>query len=467
MKNIFKIISIFLLIPLVFNACRDDQYDNDWKSAEPSFTLYNTTLTSNTLYPTMESNPFRLTWDNTIGTSGDFSVVYSTTSDFKTKIVLGTSKTTSYTTTIGALNTALLSAGYSPYTTKAVYMRIEVGDKVSNAISFDVKPYPTVAPVITAPAVGAEILLNGAAPDDVITTFTWSDYNNYGVNVTYLLEVSKKGANNFSTLGSVMNTKSFEATNKVLNDAVLRAGLQATVKGEVDVRVTATSKSTGGTITKVSNIVTFKVTPYTAYKFLYLIGDATAAGWSNSADNADMYPLFIDSSNPNIYYYTGYFKTGGFKILPTKGSWNEQYGYKSDGILAVNDGGAGNIPVATAGYYTLTVNTTTNTYSLVPYTGASNTYSTIGMIGSFNNWGGDLSLTQSTFDSHKWYITNVDLPTAELKFRANSGWGTNWGSTSAVSGQGTQGGDNIPVNEAANYNIYFNDLDGRYIFIKQ
>ena len=205
MKNIFKIISIFLLIPLVFNACRDDQYDDNWASAEPSFTLYNTTLTSNTLYPTMESNPFRLTWDNTTGATGDFSVVFSTTSDFKTKVDLGTSKTTSYTTTIGALNTALLSAGYSPYTTKAVYMRIEVGDKVSNAISFDVKPYPTAAPVITAPVAGVEILLSGDAPDDVITTFTWLDYNTYGVNVTYLLEVSKKGANNFSTLGSVMN----------------------------------------------------------------------------------------------------------------------------------------------------------------------------------------------------------------------------------------------------------------------
>ena len=88
MKNIFKIISILLLIPLVFSSCRDEQYDDNWKSADPSFTLYNTTLTSNVLYPTMENNPFRLTWDNSLGGT-TYNVVFSTTSDFATKIAFG------------------------------------------------------------------------------------------------------------------------------------------------------------------------------------------------------------------------------------------------------------------------------------------------------------------------------------------------------------------------------------------
>ena len=33
----------------------------------------------------------------------------------------------------------------------------------------------------------------------------------------------------------------------------------------------------------------------------------------------------------------GYFKAGGFKILPTKGDWSKQYGSQSNGVLAVND----------------------------------------------------------------------------------------------------------------------------------
>ena len=464
MKNIFKIISIFLLIPLVFNACRDDQYDDNWASAEPSFTLYNTTLTSNTLYPTMESNPFRLTWDNTTGATGDFSVVYSTTSDFKTKVVLGTSKTTSYTTTIGALNTALLSAGYSPYTTKAVYMRIEVGDKVSNAISFDVKPYPTAAPVITAPVAGAEILLSGAAPDDVITTFTWSDYNTYGVNVTYLLEVSKKGANNFSTLGSVMNAKSFEATNKVLNDAVLKAGLEADVKGEVDVRVTATSKSTGGTIEKVSNIVTFKVTPYVAFKNMFLVGNATAANWNNNNNNQ---AIFRDASNANKFHFIGKFGAGEFKFLEILGNWQPQWGLKA-GLVANSDGGdPGTFVTSAAGYYSFTMDILAKTYTLTPYTGTMTDYSTIGMIGDFNGWGGDLALEQSTYDSHQWSLKDITIPTTgKFKFRADGAWTVNWGAGTELSGQGTQGGADIPLT-AGTYDIYFNDIDGRYQFIKK
>ena len=472
MKNIFKIISIFLLIPLVFNACRDDQYDDNWASAEPSFTLYNTTLTSNTLYPTMESNPFRLTWDNTTGATGDFSVVYSTTSDFKTKVVLGTSKTTSYTTTIGALNTALLSAGYSPYTTKAVYMRIEVGDKVSNAISFDVKPYPTAAPVITAPVAGAEILLSGDAPDDVITTFTWSDYNTYGVNVTYLLEVSKKGANNFSTLGSVMNAKSFEATNKVLNDAVLKAGLEANIKGEVDVRVTATSKSTGGTINKVSNIVTFKVTPYEAFKNMFLVGDATAAGWNT--DNGNQ-AVFRDAANPNKFYFVGKFGTSNFKLIETLGNnpCLPQWGLKA-GLVANSDGGDPEpFTTSSAGYYTFSMDISTKAYSLASYTGTMTDYSTIGMIGDFNGWGGDLALEQSTYDSHQWSLKGVAFPAGEVKFRAEGSWSVSWGPTAALqsvstlSGVGVkQDGQNINL-EAGTYDVYFNDIDGRYQFIKK
>lgn len=464
MKNIFKIISIFLLIPLVFNACRDDQYDDNWAFAEPSFTLYNTTLTSNTLYPTMESNPFRLTWDNTTGATGDFSVVYSTTSDFKTKVVLGTSKTTSYTTTIGALNTALLSAGYSPYTTKAVYMRIEVGDKVSNAISFDVKPYPTAAPVITAPVAGAEILLSGAAPDDVITTFTWSDYNTYGVNVTYLLEVSKKDANNFSTLGSVMNAKSFEATNKVLNDAVLKAGLEADVKGEVDVRVTATSKSTGGTIEKVSNIVTFKVTPYVAFKNMFFVGNATAANWNNNNNNQ---AIFRDASNANKFHFIGKFGAGEFKFLEILGNWQPQWGLKA-GLVANSDGGdPGTFVTSAAGYYSFTMDILAKTYTLTPYTGAMTDYSTIGMIGDFNGWGGDLALEQSTYDSHQWTLKDITIPTTgKFKFRADGAWTVNWGAGTELSGQGTQNGADIPLT-AGTYDIYFNDIDGRYQFIKK
>ncbi len=68
--------------------------------------------------------------------------MFSNSSDFTIKVKLGTSNKNTYTTTIGALNTALLQAGYSPYSTKKVYFRIEAGSNVSLPIAFDVQPYP-------------------------------------------------------------------------------------------------------------------------------------------------------------------------------------------------------------------------------------------------------------------------------------------------------------------------------------
>lgn len=463
MKNIFKIISILLLIPLVFSSCRDEQYDDNWTSADPSFTLYNTTLTSNVLYPTMENNPFRLTWDNSLGGT-TYNVVFSTTSDFATKIAFGTSNTNSYSTTIGALNTALLQAGYSPYGLKKVYFRVEAGNNVSNPVSFDVTPYPVTVPVITNPTAGMSFVLDKDYPDDAALTMLWSDYNTYGVNVTYTVEVAKTGSTEFATLGTVQNLRVLEITNKTFNDAVLKLGLTANVSASVDMRVTATTKSVGGTINKVSQVVKVDVTPFVAFKNLFLVGDATAAGWNPDNNNQ---ALFRDPSNTNKFYFTGKFGTSMFKLLEVLGNWQPQWGIKG-GAVANSDGGDPDpFTVSSGGYYSFEVDILAKTYSITPYTGAMTTYTSIDLAGDLNGWSGSTVLTQSSFDPHQWYVKNVVVSTnGGAKFRANGTWDVNWGAASEFSGQGTQGGANIPLN-AGTYDVYFNDIDGRYVFVKK
>lgn len=465
MKNIFKIISILLLIPLVFSSCRDEQYDDNWKSADPSFTLYNTTLTSNVLYPTMENNPFRLTWDNSLGGT-TYNVVFSTTSDFATKIAFGTSNTNSYSTTIGALNTALLQAGYSPYGLKKVYFRVEAGNKVSNPVSFDVTPYPVTVPVITNPTAGMSFALDKDYPDDAALTMLWSDYNTYGVNVTYTVEVAKTGSTEFATLGTVQNLRVLEISNKTFNDAVLKLGLTANVSASVDMRVTATTKSLGGTINKVSQVVSVNVTPFVAFKNLFFVGDATAAGWNTNNNNQ---ALYRDASNTNKFYFTGKFGTSMFKLLEILGdnTWQPQWGLKG-GVVANSDGGDPEpFTVSTAGYYSFEVDILAKTYSITPYSGAMTTYSSIDIAGDLNGWSGSTVLTQSSFDPHQWYIKDLVVSSnGEAKFRANGTWDVNWGAGSEFSGQGTQGGANIPLN-AGTYDVYFNDIDGRYVFVKK
>ena len=465
MKNIFKIISILLLIPLVFSSCRDEQYDDNWTSADPSFTLYNTTLTSNVLYPTMENNPFRLTWDNSLGGT-TYNVVFSTTSDFATKIAFGTSNTNSYSTTIGALNTALLQAGYSPYGLKKVYFRVEAGTNVSNPVSFDVTPYPVTVPVITNPTAGMSFVLDKDYPDDAALTMLWSDYNTYGVNVTYTVEVAKTGSTEFATLGTVQNLRVLEITNKTFNDAVLKLGLTANVSASVDMRVTATTKSVGGTINKVSQVVKVDVTPFVAFKNLFFVGDATAAGWNTNNNNQ---ALYRDASNTNKFYFTGKFGTSMFKLLEILGdnTWQPQWGLKG-GVVANSDGGEPEpFTVSTAGYYTFEVDILAKTYSITPYSGAMTTYSSIDIAGNLNGWSGSTVLTQSSFDPHQWFIKDLVVSSnGEAKFRANGTWDINWGAAAEFSGQGTQGGANIPLN-AGTYDVYFNDIDGRYVFVKK
>lgn len=465
MKNIFKIISILLLIPLVFSSCRDEQYDDNWTSADPSFTLYNTTLTSNVLYPTMENNPFRLTWDNSLGGT-TYNVVFSTTSDFANKIAFGTSNTNSYSTTIGALNTALLQAGYSPYGLKKVYFRVEAGTNVSNPVSFDVTPYPVTVPVITNPTAGMSFVLDKDYPDDAALTMLWSDYNTYGVNVTYTVEVAKTGSTEFATLGTVQNLRVLEITNKTFNDAVLKLGLTANVSASVDMRVTATTKSVGGTINKVSQIVKVNVTPYVAFKNLFLVGDATAAGWNTDNNNQ---AIFRDASNINKFYFTGKFGTSMFKLIETLGNntWQPQWGIKG-GAVANSDGGDPDpFTVSSAGYYSFEVDILAKTYSITPYSGPMTTYSSIDIAGNLNGWSGSTVLTQSSFDPHQWFIKDLVVSSnGEAKFRANGTWDINWGAAAEFSGQGTQGGANIPLN-AGTYDVYFNDIDGRYVFVKK
>ena len=465
MKNIFKIISILLLIPLVFSSCRDEQYDDNWTSADPSFTLYNTTLTSNVLYPTMENNPFRLTWDNSLGGT-TYNVVFSTTSDFATKIAFGTSNTNSYSTTIGALNTALLQAGYSPYGLKKVYFRVEAGNNVSNPVSFDVTPYPVTVPVITNPTAGMSFALDKDYPDDAALTMLWSDYNTYGVNVTYTVEVAKTGSTEFATLGTVQNLRVLEISNKTFNDAVLKLGLTANVSASVDMRVTATTKSVGGTINKVSQVVKVDVTPFVAFKNLFFVGDATAAGWNTNNNNQ---ALYRDASNTNKFYFTGKFGTSMFKLLEILGdnTWQPQWGLKG-GVVANSDGGEPEpFTVSTAGYYTFEVDILAKTYSITPYSGAMTTYSSIDIAGNLNGWSGSTVLTQSSFDPHQWFIKDLVVSSnGEAKFRANGTWDINWGAAAEFSGQGTQGGANIPLN-AGTYDVYFNDIDGRYVFVKK
>ncbi|HAA13973.1 MAG TPA: hypothetical protein DCE41_20710 [Cytophagales bacterium] len=204
-----------------------------------------------------------------------------------------------------------------------------------------------------------------------------------------------------------------------------------------------------------------------------MVGDATAGGWDNTAGT-----LAFRNSDFE-YTYTGYFSAGAFKFLTNSGQWAPQYGNIDGSVFfraTEDDPDPGTWNIATAGYYTFTMNVVTGENTLVSYDASGATeYNTMGLIGhGIGGWGDgdDIQMTNSDFEPHIWTITgqaisgNPDEDNAtDIKFRANGTWDANWGETTSPYGVGTPGGPNLVVPEGT-YTIKFNDLTGHYVIIE-
>ena len=67
-------------------------------------------------------------------------------------------------------------------------------------------------------------------------------------------------------------------------------------------------------------------------------------------------------------------------------------------------------------------------------------------------------------DTLQLYYLKVNLTANEVKFRANNAWAINWGAVDFPLGTGVQGGPNIPVAFAGEYEILFSAITGEYFF---
>jgi len=67
-------------------------------------------------------------------------------------------------------------------------------------------------------------------------------------------------------------------------------------------------------------------------------------------------------------------------------------------------------------------------------------------------------------DTLQLYYLKVNLTANEVKFRANNAWDINWGAVDFPLGTGVQGGPNIPVAFAGEYEILFSAITGEYFF---
>ena len=125
--------------------------------------------------------------------------------------------------------------------------------------------------------------------------------------------------------------------------------------------------------------------------------------------------------------------------------------------------GGDNIAITTAGTYDVTFNRVTGAYNF--------SFPTIALVGGATPTGwptgaaGEVDATVlTTTDGVTYTVSNVALTASECKFRANNGWTVNWGNPAFPSGTATQGGANIVVTTAGNYDVTLNRVTGAYNF---
>ena len=333
--------------------------------------------------------------------------------------------------------------------------------------------------------VASSYILTEATKSNVAERFVWNEVD-FGTPTTVTYELQGSATEDFSDYAVIGETGSNNLEVKVsdLMKLAKDAGLDndpttdAPNTGMVYFRVRAYAGNDGGNaLEHISSPIALSVmlpeatTEEPAKRELYMVGDATAAGWNPDNNNT---PLFRDPANEDIYYFEGRFAGGadveGFKLVEVPGQWQPQWG-GTDGVLAVNPGDGTDpsaFPVDSDAYYSLSVNIADMTYTWeeVNVSNAA-TYSSIGIIGTATagGWDAETTMTQSDFNPHIWYLNDLELTDGDAKFRANNAWDDSWGADTAISGQGTNDQDpNLPVT-AGTYDVWFNDLSGRYIFI--
>ena len=168
--------------------------------------------------------------------------------------------------------------------------------------------------------------------------------------------------------------------------------------------------------------------------FIYFIG--ATDGWTNAEQklalvdaNTGTYTGFLYCADPNNW-------GNQFKFQRVAGSWDNEI---NAGAFNTFDGAAtnenGNIGVnAGEGVYYFDVNLANGTIKATKV-------ETMGIIGGFNNWGGDAAMTWNA-EEYCFEATNVGVTADGWKFRVNGGWDINLGGSL---NNLTAGSDNIAV----------------------
>ena len=170
-------------------------------------------------------------------------------------------------------------------------------------------------------------------------------------------------------------------------------------------------------------------TSLSASRKLCLFGDATRYGW----DKGNVSPMIQDPTNPSVFYYNAWLKTGNFKFMleNTDDSWLPTWNKADDTHIVKrtsNSDPDDQFSISIAGNYSIAVDTTALTISIVPMTETAEiSFNTVFMVGDATPNGWDIAnateLTKSSTNPYEFSYSGA-LSVGDFKFpvNRNSGW---------------------------------------------
>ncbi|WP_343329561.1 SusE domain-containing protein [Polaribacter staleyi] len=450
MKTYLKRLSyLFLSLTLFLGACETEE-SLTITSPDPVFELVTPGISNVFLNSKLLDNPaFTITWIDEINTAATYTVEMDLESTFATPIQLGTTDKKNFTITVSELNKALENTDVKSYTETPIYVRLSTGSAMSNVVLFQISKFAVKPPVITSPDNTFTKVLTDVNPDETALTLTWNDPEigaSSSLIISYEIEMAVAGTSFASpaNIGST-NTTTFEISHDNLNDLVIANGGVADVPSNFDFRIKAIAKSASGDLARTSEAITVSLTGFKAEipDNLYMVGA------HNDWNNADATQQFYTSGNGVFTKVQAFSANDEFKLLPTSGAWDGDYGEDPNNAGKIVQDGEQNIKVTAAGTYLVIIDFNTLSFKL-------QNIDTMFMVGAHNDWN-NADATQQFYTSGNGIFTKVQAFSAndEFKLLPTSGsWDGDWGENKTIAGSlELDDEQNIKVTTAGTYMV--------------
>src|SRR5690606_30803635 len=154
------------------------------------------------------------------------------------------------------------------------------------------------------------------------------------------------------------------------NPAITETTVQLTIGGNPDNKWRITEPGPYKILLNIGSDPFINIIPFTPYAQVWMVGDATPAGWNIEAPT----PMIATAGNPYEFTYTGPLSGGDFKIATSTGNWSTHYFMPpvdgqgtegTDAILIAGGNPDNKWKIAEAGSYKITLNQLYETISIV------------------------------------------------------------------------------------------------------